>query len=183
MFTHRLSLLALLEHAAEEEGLKKTKGYNVMCLTSEPWGVGEPGKRPILSQRPEKALNSLLNDDLSRAKKILNNDGRAEYERFAKSICVDFRKLLESFIEKHLLSGVVTRFRRGGIQTQQIQDLSVISKADCELFDGLMTRYSTHMHSQPDETPVMIPEPNELQEDLEKVRTWFKDIKQRKKHL
>ncbi len=145
-----------------------------------PGGVGEPGKRPILSQRPEKALNSLLNDDLSRAKKILNNDGRAEYERFAKSICVDFRKLLESFIEKHLLSGVVTRFRRGGIQTQQIQDLSVISKADCELFDGLMTRYSTHMHSQPDETPVMIPEPNELQEDLEKVRTWFKDIKQRK---
>ena len=81
-----------------------------------------------------------------------------------------------------MLSGVVTRFRRG-IQTQQIQDLSVISKADCELFDGLMTRYSTHMHSQPDETPVMIPEPNELQEDLVKVRTWFKDIKQRKKHL
>jgi ABC-type uncharacterized transport system ATPase subunit len=48
VFTHRLSMVTLLEEEAE----KTEVDCNVVCLRNENWGVGEPGDTPIFAKKP-----------------------------------------------------------------------------------------------------------------------------------
>lgn len=50
---------------------------------------------------------------------------------------------------------------------------------DCELFDDLMTKYSRYEHSQAPEAPVLLPSPEELQRDMEGIKEWLTEFKQR----
>lgn len=176
VFTHRLSLLALLEDAAEKASLEP----QVISLEREAWGCGEPGEPPLPAQKPIKAINTMI-ERVGKARKVMNEVGKAEYDMLAQSICSDFRKTLERLIEFDLLSDVVQRFRRD-IQTKnKIYKLAFISTDDCKLLDELMTEYSKYEHSQPRETPVSLPNPDQLQADLEKLKEWREDFDKRKK--
>lgn len=175
IFTHRLSFLTLLEDAAKELGVE----CSVTWLRAESWGTGEPGDTPVFARKPEKALNLLLNDRLSRARKVLDEQGRIEYDLLAKGICSDFRILIERFIENDLLGDVVQRFRRSVNTMGKIHKLAQISVEDCKLFEELMTKYSTYEHSQSYETPVILPEPEELKDDMERIKIWLDDFKKR----
>lgn len=175
IFTHRLSFLTLLEEAASKLEVE----YDAIWLRSESWGTGEPGETPIFAKRPEKALNFLMNERLSKAKKVLQEEGRIEYELLAKGICSDFRILIERLIENDLLADVVQRFRRSVNTMGKIHKLAHISAEDCKMFEEFMTKYSTYEHSQAYETPVMLPEPEELKEDMETVKDWLVEFKKR----
>lgn len=175
VFTHRLSMLALLE----EEIKKAEFEYEVICLRHENWGVGEPGDTPIFAKKPDKALNSLLNERLAKAKKTFQEEGTEAYELIAKGICSDFRILIERLLETELLADVVQRFRRAINTMGKINKLATISIEDCQLFDNFMTKYSKYEHSQSNETPVSLPEPNELHEDIIQIQTWIEDFRRR----
>jgi len=176
VFTHRLSLLALLEDAAEKAGIEPC----VICLRQESWGIGEPGDTPIFAKKPDKALNAVLNDRLPRARKVLEQTGRTEYEDIAKGICGNIRILIERIIENDLLADVVKRFRRS-VQTQgKIHRLANINADDCKLLDDYMTLYSKYEHSQPLEIPVSMPEPEQIEKDLKDILSWLDDFKKRK---
>ncbi|UYZ23276.1 AAA family ATPase [Mesobacillus jeotgali] len=175
VFTHRLSFLTLLEEAANDLGID----CDVTWLRSESWGTGEPGETPVFAKRPDKALNLLLNDRLSRARKVLQEKGRIEYDLLAKGICSDFRILIERFIENDLLADVVHRFRRSVNTMGKIHKLAHITVDDCKMFEELMTKYSTYEHSQSYETPIMLPEPDELKEDMETIKCWLGEFKKR----
>ena len=136
VFTHRLSFLTLLEEAASDLGVE----CNVTWLRSESWGTGEPGETPVFAKKPEKALNLLLNDRLSRARKVLQQHGRIEYDLLAKGICSDFRILIERFIENDLLADVVQRFRRSVNTMGKIHKLAHINIDDCKMFEEFMTK-------------------------------------------
>ena len=103
VFTHRLSMVAMLEEAAKSQGVES----QIVSIRHEHWGVGEPSDTPIFAKKPENALNSILNDRLPRARKVLESQGQTEYELFAKGMCSDIRILLERFIENDLLADVV----------------------------------------------------------------------------
>lgn len=175
VFTHRLSFLTLLEEAANEADVE----YSTTWLRAESWGAGEPGDTPVSAKKPEKALNQLLNDRLSKARKILQEHGRSEYDLFAKGICSDFRILIERFIENDLLADVVQRFRRSVNTVGKLHKLAHISVEDCRLFETFMTKYSAFEHSQSYETPVMLPEPDELKDDMGRLILWLGDFKKR----
>jgi len=175
VFTHRLSLLALLEDAADKAGIN----YRVICLRSESWGTGDPGETPLFAKRPDRALKSIKNDRLARARKTLNEQGRTEYEPLAKGICSDIRILIERIIEVDLLSDVIQRFRRAVHTQNKIQKLAKIDTDDCKLLDEYMTKYSKYEHSQPYETPVQIPDPDEIENDIDTILTWLIDFKGR----
>ncbi|WP_040949384.1 AAA family ATPase [Gorillibacterium massiliense] len=175
VFTHRLSFLTLLEDAANELGID----CNVTWLRAESWGTGEPGDTPVFAKKPEKALNLLLNDRLTRARKVLLEQGRTEYDLIAKGICSDFRILIERFIENDLLGDVVQRFRRSVNTMGKLHKLAYISVEDCKLFEDFMTKYSAYEHSQSYEIPIMLPEPDELQDDMEHIKIWLSDFKKR----
>ncbi len=168
MFTHRISLLVLLQDFGKREGCEP----DALCIRSEAWGTGEPGGTPLFAKRPERALNALLNDNLAKAKKVRDEEGQAAYAPLAKAICSDFRILLERMIECELLADVVQRFRRA-INTQgKLDKLARITTSDCKFIDDLMTKYSRYEHSQPSEAPVPPPTPDNLRADMEALRDW-----------
>jgi len=176
VFTHRLSMLTLLEDAAKQATIET----RVVALNREPWGTGEPGETPFVARKPEKVINGLLNERLLRAKKILMENGRAEYDIHAKAICSDVRILVERLVEDTLLNEVVRRFRRA-VQTQnRIGGLAKIKPEDCQMIDEMMTKYSRYEHSQPNEAPVPLPEPDEIADDLTRLHVWLKEFSERK---
>jgi hypothetical protein len=168
VFTHRISLLVLLQ----DYGKKEERDPKVTCVRSEAWGTGEPGDTPLFAKKPEKALNTLLNDSLAKARNTLHKEGQSSYSLLAKAICSDFRIVLERMIEADLLADVVQRFRRAITTQGKLEKLPKITPEDCRLFDELMTKYSRYEHSQPNEAPVVLPDPEELKADLESLRDW-----------
>lgn len=175
VFTHRLSLLGLIQEYAK----KVDDEPEIICIRAESWGAGEPGDTPLFVKRPDKALNSLINDRLSKAKKLYMEQGKEVYELYAKALCSDFRILLERMIEFDLMADVVGRYRRDINTKNKIHKLALINEHDCQYFDELMTKYSRYEHSQPLDTPVPLPEPDELENDFNKLKKWQTDFKQR----
>ena len=168
VFTHRLSLLVMIQDFAKKFDIEP----HIVCVRQEAWGAGEPGDTPLFAKKPEKALNSLLNERLIQAAKILEQNGKEFYEPIAKGLCSEFRILLERMVENELLADVVQRFRRSVNTMGKIHLLSHINDDDCRFFDEMMTKYSRYEHSQPGETPVQIPLPDELKHDFEALRAW-----------
>ena len=172
IFTHRLSLLGMIQDYAKNFRIKP----EIICIRKEPWGTGEPGDTPLQAQKPSKALNSLINEKLPKAKKLFNESGFEAYKTEAKSLCSEFRILLERMVEYDLMSNVVQRNRRAIITKDKIFKLAQISQCDCKLFDDLMTRYSRYEHSQPLEAPVQLPEPDELETDFKRLKEWQEEF-------
>ena len=175
-FTHRLSMLTQLEDAAKLVGMET----RTVALNREPWGTGEPGETPFAARKPDKVINALLNERLARARKILTDNGNAEYDFHAKAICSDVRILVERLVEDTLLNEVVRRFRRAVHTQNKIGGLAKIKPEDCQMIDELMTKYSRYEHSQPDEAPVPLPEPDEIAADLTRLQSWLKEFSDRK---
>ncbi len=173
VLTHRLSMVSLLE--AYGESISKPR---IICMRREVWGTGEPGDTPLSARNPASAVNQLHDERLAKARKALREQGRQEYTPQVQAICSDFRVLLERTIEIKLLCGVVERFRRE-VHTKKIPALSKITKGDCDFFDEMMTKYSCYEHSQARETPVYLPEPDELAADLIKLKVWCNEFDNR----
>jgi len=171
IFTHRLSLLGILSDKASDPHL--------VNIRREPWGTGQPGDVPIFAKKPESALNHLKNERLARARKTLLVEGSEAYYPLAKAICSDFRILVERVIELVFLADVVQRHRRDVKTRGKIQELAKIRTDDCDLVDGFMTKYSRYEHSQSAEAPVELPQPDELEADINCLIAWNSEFKAR----
>ena len=116
---------------------------------------------------------------MPRAKKCLIINGKIEYDFYAQAISSHVRKLLERLVEDVLLNEVVRRFRRA-VQTQnRIGKLAKIKIEDLQMIDKLMTKYSRYEHSQSDEAPVPLPDPDEITNDLTNLNSWLTEFSQR----
>lgn len=175
IFTHRLSLLHLVEEVCKKEAATCA----IVSLHRQPWGAGDPGAPPLPAQKPAQALKSLAGERLARAKKVWSNEGAGPYQVEAKALCSDLRITIERLIEYDLLADVVQRFRRPIKTMGIIGKLARISAEDCKFLDEVMTKYSRYEHAQPDEAPVRLPEPHELEADLNRLMTWLRDFSAR----
>jgi energy-coupling factor transporter ATP-binding protein EcfA2 len=175
VFTHRLSLLAMLEDAAEKAAVK----CRVVSVQRESWGAGEPNEPPLPAQKPKAVLNSLIGQRLPKARKVWTDEGNAPYQVEAKALCSDIRITIERLIENDLLADVVQRFRRPINTMGKIEKLARIKPADCAFLDAMMTKYSRYEHAQPGEAPVPLPEPDELAEDLKSLKAWLGEFNSR----
>jgi energy-coupling factor transporter ATP-binding protein EcfA2 len=175
VFTHRLSVLGLVEDYASKEGIS-TK---VLCVRREPWGTGEPGETPLAAKRPESALRRLRDEQLAKAAKVLKEKGSEEYAPLAKALCSEYRILLERTIELVLLADIIQRHRRSIKTDGKLHTVAKVRPDDCQLIDGLMTKYSRYEHSQSLEAPVPLPEPAELERDLTSLVDWIQQFKKR----
>lgn len=174
VFTHRLSLLGTVRYFAE----KKTIKPDVVSIRSADWGTGEPAPIPLSQNDIKTALNTLMNQRYQDAKKASEN-GEFEYaEILLKSICSDFRILVERSIENDLLCGVVQRFQRP-VNTLKLKEMAKLKDVDCNLLDSLMTKYSGFEHSQPTESPVELPKPDDLLADMTSLKTWREEYLKR----
>jgi len=175
VFTHRLSLLALLEDAAEKAAIK----CRLVSVQREAWGTGEPSEPPLPAQKPKAALNSLIEQWLPKAKQVWAEQGKALYQVEAKALCSDIRITIERLIENDLLADVVQRFRRPINTMGKLEKLARIKPVDCAFLDSMMTKYSRYEHAQPYEAPVPLPEPDDLAEDLKNLKAWLNEFTSR----
>lgn len=171
VFTHRLSFLGILNDKATTE---------TICIRHEPWGAGEPGDVPLFGKNPDKALKKLRDERLPQAKKSLLSDGNEAYYPLAKAICSDLRILVERIVELVFLADIVQRHRRAVNTDGKIYKLAKIKPEDCALVDKYMGKYSCYEHSQSYESPVEVPEPDELTADIEALLTWHDEFIKRK---
>lgn len=174
VFTHRLSLLALIRHFADKKSIK----YGVVGICSTEWGTGEPAPIPISQNDIKTALNHLINKRYQDAKEFWANGNFEQTEILLKAICSDFRVLVERAIENDLLCGVVQRFQRP-IHTLKIKKLAKLKQDDCSFLDELMTKYSRFEHSHPSESPVNLPNLEDLLNDMTSLKTWREKYEKR----
>lgn len=180
VLTHRLSLYGALEDAAKKLGDDwKQKQLHQHCIESFAGVAGHPVNQAAWTVNTTKA-NNLLLIRLDGAKKAGEASGAEAYRNLAQGICSDFRKLLERTVENDLLNEVVKRHRRSVTTENRLAPLTRITQADCELIDALMSKYSCYEHSHSLETPTFLPEELELREDIEALRTWRKELKDRR---
>lgn len=134
---------------------------------------------PLYGKKPEAALKDLVNARVPQARNALQEHGTVAYYPLGKSICSDFRILLERMVEFVLLADVVQRHRRAVNTLGKIQNLVKITTTDCALIEELMTKYSSYEHSQSSEAPVELPEPDELKVDIERLIAWNSEFSKR----
>jgi energy-coupling factor transporter ATP-binding protein EcfA2 len=171
VFTHRLSFMGLIG--------EKSDDMTCVHIRHEPWGAGETGDIPLYGKKPEAALKDLGNARVPQARNALQEQGADAYYPLGKSICSDFRILLERIVEFVLLADVVQRHRRAVNTLGKIQNLVKITTTDCTLIEQLMTKYSCYEHSQSSEAPVELPEPDELKTDIELLIAWHNEFTKR----
>ncbi|EKZ9001012.1 AAA family ATPase [Vibrio fluvialis] len=170
VFTHRISLLGALNDLSTPTCIHVKREY---------WGCGEHGVVPLFAKKPISALNDLKNQRVAQARKQLDLHGSDIYAPLAKSICSDFRILLERVVEVEFLADIVQRYRRDVQTKNKINKLAKINVDDCNLIERLMGEYSAHEHSQPTESPVEPPTPEKLDEDITSIINWHAEFKQR----
>ena len=182
IFTHRLSLVAQLEAefkgiTNDAEKLKQPVSSTIRIETlrrmNKVTGIVVPGR--LRDQRPEKALNMILNELLPQAKRLASSFD-PDYERNALSLCSDFRIIVERTVELVLLNEVVMRFRRSLTTQNRIIALAKIRTKDCKFFDDLMTRYSVFEHSQSDELSAPVPDLSEIEADVSSLALWIREF-------
>jgi hypothetical protein len=164
--------VALLQRHAE----KHRVDHCLVCLSD--YGTGDVTDLPVNLARTDKAANRLANERLEAAKKAFV-EGDAAYENEAKGLCRDIRILLERIVEKDLINEVVKRFSPEVNTKGRIQVLAKITEDDCKFIDDYMTKYSVFEHSQPEETPVALPKPDEIEADLAAIINFIARIRQR----
>jgi len=174
IFTHRLSFLSILTDSAKKAAMP----LETIHLFHEVWGAGEPVNKQITESKPLKALNA-LKTRIAQAKKIQNEQGAEAYSVQSQSICSDFRKFVERIVEVNLLNEIVLRHRRSITTQGRLQSLSKINANDCSLIDAMMTKYSTHEHSQSFESSAQLPLPQELEDDIDTLITWINEFSNR----
>jgi energy-coupling factor transporter ATP-binding protein EcfA2 len=175
VFTHRLSLLSSLENAGRKHGVDS----QVVSLQRQSWGTGDPSGPPLPTQKPKKALNTLLNERVAAAKKVYEETGGPEYTVLATALCCDIRITIERLIENDLLADVVRRFRRPINTVGKLHNVAKVTFKDCEFIDTMMTKYSAYEHAQPEEAPIELPRPDELEQDLKELRAWLDEFSNR----
>lgn len=172
IFTHRLSLLGLV--------VDKVEDVETLNIRHESWGAGESGGVPLFVKRPEGALNKIKTEDLPKAKAAFDDGGYDAYYPYAKSVCTDVRTVVERLVEHVLLADIILRHRRQIKTLNKLHELTKITSDDCDLIEGMMSRYSTYLHPQTDEAPVELPDTDVINNDIEQLLAWLKAFKTRK---
>lgn len=172
VFTHRLSLVGYLEKYANKHNIKT----ELRCLSR--YLTGEIADLPIDLKKTDKAVNYLANERLVAARKALTK-GDLAYEKEAKGLCGDIRTTIERIVEMDLLNGILKRFSPEVNTKGKIHSLARITLDECQFVDDYMTKYSRYEHSQPEESPIPLPKPEEIETDLEKISGFIKKIQKR----
>ena len=186
VFTHRLSLLTIIESTVDRLKAQSKLESNPDAVTLHVQSlrrlgnvVGLTSQINFRESNPQSAVNRLRDEVIPQLAKLHVKDDVEAYEDRAKSVCSDFRILIERCVEKILFNDVLTRFRRSVETKGKIGVLAKITPADCAYVDELMTRYSTFEHSQPDELPAELPNFEDLRNDVVALATWIDEFKKR----
>lgn len=176
VFTHRLSLMVLLQNAAEQRAKLDQSPVKVAVesIARDGTKTGMPAQINTFSLKPQSGFGQMVSS-IGQLKKL----DPSLKELALKAACSNFRILVERSVEDDLCSGIVNRYRREIKTLNKLKRLNAITPADCALIDGMMTKYSAFEHSQPTDTPSWLPEPDDLLADVQAMLDWTKEFSKR----
>ena len=176
VFTHRLSLMVLLQNAAEQRAKLDQSPVKVAVesIARDGTKTGMPAQINTFSLKPQSGFGQMVSS-IGQLKKL----DPSLKELALKAACSNFRILVERSVEDDLCSGIVNRYRREIKTLNKLKRLNAITPADCALIDGMMTKYSAFEHSQPTDTPSWLPEPDDLLADVQAMLDWTKEFNKR----
>ena len=178
VFTHDIVFLFRLHEFATREKVDILDQH----VRQLPIGAGVCNDElPWAAMKVRKRIGFLKNS-MQKANKLFRKGLQAEYEKEAGHIYGRLREAWERGLEEVLLGGVVERFREN-IQTQQIGRLADITPEDCKAVEIGMTKSSKWLtgHDQAPAARQDIPEPNELEQDIDALDKWVSDIRKRRR--
>ncbi|KEX95410.1 hypothetical protein HA62_24785 [Pseudomonas putida] len=179
IFTHRLSLVALVDAVTEKwnkmPGMPSVKP-TLTSLRRMDKLAGIVATASARDLKPESAVRGLIDNTITRLKKHQERAEIDDYETLGKSACSDFRVIVEKTVEHILLADVVGRFRRA-INTQgKLHKVAKVSNEDCVFIDDLMTRYSVFEHAQSDEKSSSTLELDVFEADAISLQKWIAEF-------
>lgn len=186
VFTHRLSLLTLIEECVERisskaklEQVDSPVSLRVIALSRLDGSAGNVHEINLRDDSPKSAVKRLRDEIVPKLRKLQEAGDVSAYTIQLLAVCTEFRILLERCVERILLGGVIKRFRRS-IQTKgKLAPLAKISADDCAFIDDLMTRFSDFEHSQSDELPSQPPSLEEFTADVQALAKWIEEFEKR----
>lgn len=165
VFTHRLAFF--------NELCEKSKSSNLTITDCELYKFqncsGYVTTNQNLGKNTKGRLNSLKNDTLAKAKKLLQNGHKRESDEKIQVACKEIRIVIENIIEHNLLGGIVRRYNKV-MRSKLVKNLFKIDQQDCESIDNLMSKYSFSEHSQSEEKPHCPLSIEEIDGDIEKLK-------------
>lgn len=176
VFTHRLPFMMALSESASANGVTP----HVCALERTSWGAGVPSGSPLEAQRPDRALNQLMDERLAAIRKAEAARNLEDVRSRTAELCRDLRITLENIVEKVLLGDVVKRCRRAINTKGKLRLVARVGIEDCNLIDQMMTKYSFPEHSQPEEAPVLAVTADVLERDLQTLIEWLGEFSRRK---
>lgn len=188
VFTHRLAFAQLLVSSIGEYNKAQSELETPLIidckqieLRNRPLGEPtEPTYHGALKMK--NALNNIKSRDIALLKEQYKNGEYESYDNGIKSLCSDFRKIVEQGIETDLLCKIVTRFGYS-VNTLRLKYLYVVTQSDIDLFNNMMTKYSAYEHSQSTERPVELPELSVIETDVDALISWCDDFGKRCKEV
>lgn len=182
IFTHRLSLIALVESALKKHADNPDNpkiNHTVLSLRRLNKIAGILAQHNLRDAKPDKAINVIRDQVVPQLKKLQAQADADGYDLAVKSACSDFRIILERTVEFILLHDVVARFRRDVMTKGKLRGVAKVTAADCDYIDLLMTTYSVYEHSQADELPQVPVELDVFEQDVLELVAWMDEFKGR----
>ena len=176
IFTHRLSLIALIEATIKKQNNIK---HTVLSLRRLDKVSGILARHNLRDAKPDKAINVIHNEIIPKLRNLQDAADADGYDFAVKSACTDFRIVLERTIEYILLNDVIARFRRDVMTKGKLHVVAKVKVEDCDYLDLLMSTYSTYEHSQADELPQIPVELAVFEQDVIQLVAWMEEFKTR----
>lgn len=168
VFTHRLAFANELESIAAST----KSNFKLSYVSSTHRGTGHfRNDAPFKLKNPVKLLNNLVNEQISKVKKLEREDRFDEVDIGRSAIMKYAREIIELIIEEYLCGGVVKRFAKE-IRISNVHRLHHATREDCEFLEMLIDKYSHEIHSQPSESPYILPAIEEVETDLNLLKDW-----------
>jgi energy-coupling factor transporter ATP-binding protein EcfA2 len=179
IFTHDLVFYHELRFAAAEENvpiichwIRRTPelGFGTVFNNEEPWQAKKVKERLGELERKLAAL-----------RKVPQSSGDA-YRDKVKDFYSDLRETWERLVEELLLNDVVGRFQRD-VATLSLKGVLVSDEDYRHVFFGMKRASEYSGHDKPLAAGTLLPGHDEIAADLEKIRTYASELRNRKNKL
>lgn len=175
VFTHDVYFLCILQQEAERAHVDIAP----LSLHRKPEGFGVAAEDlPFEGATTSKRVGTLRQKQVE-SKRLYKAGDEQTYRQRARDIYFQLRLAWERAVEEVLLGNVVIRFRES-VETSRLRGVSV-DDADYAAVDAGMTKCSKYAHDRAAMGNIAVPEPDEIEADINALEAWRTKIEMRNK--